>query len=111
MLYRTIRTGLVLGMAAGLASGLPARASDDIKPISWSEYMSSAPMAAAIASAISMVDHCGKKPLLFQQIDNGDGNRSLVFTCNGTEDEEASGILQIQRLGDAWIPMRFDFAG
>ena len=115
MLYRIIRTSAPLCVSAALTCAVlapgTARAADEISNINWSEYMSSAAMAGAIAAAVSRVDDCSKKPLLFQQVDKGENSRSLVFTCNGTEDEEVSSILQIQRLGDVWIPVSFDLAG
>ena len=115
MLYRMIRAIACLGVTAAVVCALPApgpaRAADEIRTINWNEYMSSAAMAGAIAAAISRVDDCSKKPLLFQEIDRDKNNRSLVFTCNGTEDEEASSILQIQQLGDFWMPVSFDLAG
>lgn len=80
--------------------------------INWNEYMQSSSMVAAIAAAMSQVEHCSKKPLVIEEIKDGDNKRSLVFTCAGTEEEEASSILHIERFGNGpWMPRRFDLAG
>lgn len=80
--------------------------------INWSEYLQSASVIAAIASAVSMVDQCSKKPLLIEELRPSADTRVLVFTCDSTEDEQASGIIHLQRFGDGpWMPNRFEFAG
>ena len=86
----------------------PANAAE----INWNEYMQSGSVVAAIAAAISLVDHCSKKPLLIEELKPSADKRVLVFTCDSTEDEQASGIIHLQRFGDGpWMPDRFDFAG
>ena len=67
--------------------------------INWDEYMQSVAVVAAMAAAISLVEHCSKKPLLIEEIKSGDNDRTLVFTCTGGEEEEASSILHLQRFG------------
>ncbi len=80
--------------------------------IDWNEYMQSASVVAAIAAAVSMVENCSKKPLLIEELKPSADKRVLVFTCDGTEDEQASGIIHFKRFGDSpWMPDRFDFAG
>ncbi|MEM9107413.1 MAG: hypothetical protein AAGC96_17320 [Pseudomonadota bacterium] len=91
-----------------MASGT-AKADDQID---WNSYMQSAPVVAAIASAIAHVDHCSVRPLLIEEIVSGENKRTLVFTCNGNEDEEGSAILQLERFGDSdWMPVGFEYAG
>lgn len=80
--------------------------------INWNEYMQSSYLVAAIAAAMSQVEHCSKKPLVIEEVKDGNNKRSLVFTCAGTEDEETSSILHIERIGDGpWMPKSFDLAG
>ena len=80
--------------------------------ISWNDYMQSSFVVGAIAAAMSRVEHCSKQPLLIEEIKEGDSKRALVFTCDGTEEEEGSSILHLERFGDGpWMAMRFDFAG
>ncbi|NNE24085.1 MAG: hypothetical protein HKN11_15890 [Rhizobiales bacterium] len=84
----------------------------DAAEIDWSQYLQSASVVAAIASAVSMVDKCSKKPLLIEELKPSADKRVLVFTCDSTEDEQASGIIHLQRFGNGpWLPDRFDFAG
>ncbi len=81
------------------------------KQINWQEYMTSAGLVSAIASAMSYVDHCSK-PLVIEEWRRSSGKRDLVFNCNGNEDEEGSAILSIQRFGSSpWMPAGFKFAG
>lgn len=106
---RTSVFSAAIGIAA-IAAG-PERASAD-DAIDWNSYMQSASVAAAIASAIAFVDQCSVRPLLMEEIVSGDDKRTLVFTCDGDEEEEGSAILHLQRFGDGpWMPMGFDFAG
>jgi len=80
--------------------------------IDWNDYMHSSFSVGAIAAAMSRVEHCSKKPLLIEEHKDGDDKRRLVFTCDGTEDEEGSSILMFERFGDGpWLPDRFSFAG
>ncbi|NNE22781.1 MAG: hypothetical protein HKN11_09245 [Rhizobiales bacterium] len=80
--------------------------------IEWGEYMTSAFLVGAIAAAMSKVEHCSKKPILMQEYRQGNDKRHLVFTCNGTEDEQASVILHLQKFGDTdWLPITFGLAG
>lgn len=102
---------LSLAASAAFVCGigtLPAKADT----FDWSAYMQTAAMAGAVTSAIAQVDHCSK-PLTFEEITTDDASmRLLVVTCSGTEEEEASAILGIQRFGDGpWLPMGFEFAG
>lgn len=106
MVGATIVSSIVAAASAGYGS--EARA-DDIK---WRDYLQSSYVAAAIAAAISQVEHCSKKPLRIEEIKSGNNKRSLVFTCAGTEDEEGSSILHLERFGDGpWRPKSFDLAG
>jgi hypothetical protein len=87
-------------------------ASSQAEEINWNDYMHSAFSIGAIAAAMSRVAHCSKKPLLIEEYKDGDDKRRLVFTCDGTEDEEGSSILQFERFKDGpWLPDRFSFAG
>ena len=80
--------------------------------INWNDYMHSAFSVGAIAAAMSRVEHCSKKPLLIEEYKDGNDKRRLVFTCDGTEDEEGSSIIIFERLGNGpWLPDRFSFAG
>lgn len=101
-------------VAAAFAATIfgPATLSATASNFDWTSYMQTGAMAGAVASAISQVDHCSK-PLIFEEITTDDAStRILVFTCAGTEDEQGSAILRIQRFGDGpWMPMGFDFAG
>ena len=107
----------ILPIAALAISTGMAALSLDIKParaegIKWDEYMQSAYLVGAIAAAMSVVEHCSKKPLLMQEIRTSADKRTLVFTCAGTEEEEASSILHIDKIGDGpWMPRSFSLAG
>ena len=69
-------------------------------------------LVSSIAAAISWVDHCSKKPLLIEEWRRSDTKRDLVFTCDGTEDEEGSAILTIEKLGGPnWFPTGYSYAG
>ena len=82
------------------------------KQINWQEYLNSALLVGSMAAAISWVDHCSKKPLLIEEWRRSDTRRDLVFTCDGTEDEEGSAILIIEKLGDDdWMPTGYSYAG
>lgn len=118
MNYIRKSTIAALGLWTGLAgfTGDGVRAADE-KPvrgadIKWGEYMTSAMLVGAIAAAMSRVEHCSKKPLLIEEWRRSDARRDLVFTCAGTEDEEGSSILILEKIGDAhWVPTGFSFAG
>ena len=97
----------LLFLAAAVAVPGQSRAAD----ISWAEYMHSAYIIASIAAAVSRVEHCSK-PFTAEEIRETGDKRILVFTCNGSEDEEASSMLHLHRFGDGpWLPNRFDLAG
>ncbi len=100
--------GILAGAVGMLTPASPASAAE----IDWNEYVQSSFLVSAIAAAVSRVDDCSKKPLLIEEIRSGDDKRTLVFTCQGTEDEEGSSILHIERIGDGpWLARSFEFAG
>lgn len=112
MKFLSFNSGLKAGASAvsilALSFLVPAQA----RAFDWPVYMQTAAMAGAITSAIAQVDDCSK-PLLFEEIATDDlSSKILVFTCPGSEDEEGSAILRIQRFGEGpWFPAGFEFAG
>lgn len=110
----TTRTSIAAALAASMAvtvtlAGAQRAAAEDID---WAAYMQSSSVAAAIAAAIAQVDQCSKKPLVMEEIRDGDNRRTLVFTCAGTEEDEGSAILHLERFeGGPWRPKAFDLAG
>ncbi len=103
---------IVLGTLVGcalLVSGSNRAFADDID---WSEYMHSSFSIGAIAAAMSRVEHCSKHPLLIEELKDDPEVRTLVITCDGTEEEEGSSIIHFRELGTGnWQPVEFDFAG
>jgi len=103
---RTVIAGAAMFLIALMFHGQQVKAAD----INWEKYMHSAAVVSAIAAAVALVDHCSK-PLNFQEI-KGDGKLTLVFNCNGTEDEEAAGIIEFDIFdGGAIVPSKFSIAG
>ena len=103
---------LILCLSVCIASLSIRPAASQTADIKWEEYMTSAFLVGAIAAAMSRVEHCSKRPILMQEFKDGDDKRQLVFTCAGSEDEEGSAILHLQKFGDGdWLPMAFGLAG
>jgi hypothetical protein len=101
-----------LGIWTGAVGVLPYANAASAAEINWNEYIQSSFLVSAISAAISRVENCSKKPLLIEEIISSDDKRTLVFTCEGTEDEEGSSILHIERFGDGpWLAKSFEFAG
>ena len=105
-------TVAALGIWTCAVTVLPFTSAAGAAEIRWNEYVQSSFLVSAIAAAISRVENCSKKPLLMEEISSGNDKRTLVFTCDGTEDEEGSSILHIERFGDGpWLAKSFEFAG
>lgn len=103
---RTLITGAPVILLALVLHGKQVEAAD----INWEKYMHSAAVVSAIAAAVALVDHCSR-PLDFQEIKE-DGKLTLVFNCNGNEDEEAAGIIEFDVFdGGAIVPSKFSIAG
>ena len=78
--------------------------------IDWQKYLQSGAVAAAIASAVAQVDQC-TNPLDISESKNGNTWR-LVFTCLGSEEEQASAIVEFVELSKGvLVPSRFELAG
>ena len=112
MSFFRISTLAAIGIWASTAGLTSSAGRAHAAGINWNEYMQSSFVVGAIAAAMSRVEHCSKKPLLIEEIKDGNDKRTLVFTCAGTEEEEGSSILHLERFGDSlWMAKSFSFAG
>ncbi len=78
--------------------------------IKWNKYMGSAANVAAIAAAMARLGDCSKKVTVEEM--NSGKMIGLVFTCDGSEEEQASSIIFFERIGDGPLfAKKFAFAG
>ncbi len=91
-----------------IAGTLSARAGS-ADEINWGKFMTNSSNAAAIASALSWVDDCGKKLKVWEE--KTGRTIKLDFLCKN-ENGESSVTLYFDVIGDVFImPKSFEFAG
>lgn len=109
-----MKTTLCRGLCTAMLVALPLSpaVADELSAAGYQKYFRSAAVLSAAAAAAAQVGACSQ-PLYIQEArpDTG-GLIQLSFTCDGSEDEEATAIIEFREYdGGALIPERFLFAG
>ena len=104
-----MRSLTTTSLAATLFMSIGAHAEE---PVDFERFMQSPAAAAAIASAVAMMQGCSV-PVEFDQAGGSDGTSvSIGVHCYGIEDDEASVSINFEDYGDGNIIVRgFDLAG